>query len=324
MNTSQIPSRFFLFSALAAFLLGIGFIPGHAADHLDAPGLTSPAGDGRLDITDVFVFQSPSQAGHTVLIMNINPFAGILSPTTFHSKATYEFKIDNDGDAKENITFRVNFSEPDTQGVQALHLRVVPALEGNTFLARGQTGDNIAVKGGGILRAGLFDDPFFLDVDAFQGAGGRTFCDGTQNNFFGGLNVASIILELPSTRLGSSSIGVWGRTVLNGHQIDRMGRPLINGAIIPVAMKNAFNAGKPRKDTRDFGPLLGNLSPILLPDILTVNTSSTDGFFNGRRLQDDVVDILLPIITGGVVTTDCIANDSALTNTFPYLAPPNI
>ena len=324
MNTIQKSIRFFLLSSLVSLFLGTGILPGNAADHLDAPGLTSPAGDGRLDITDVFVFQSPSHPGHTVLIMNVNPFAGILSPTVFHPNATYEFKIDNYGDAKEDLTFRVNFSEPDAQGAQALNLRAVPALGNGAFLASGLTGDNIAVKGGGLLRAGLFDDPFFLDVDAFQGTGGRTFCDGNQNNFFDGLNVTSIVLELPGARLGSSSIGVWGRTVLNDQQIDRMARPLVNTVLIPTASKNAFNAGKPRNDIRDFGQLLGSLPPTLLPDILTVNTSSSDGFFNGRRLQDDVVDTLLPIITGGAVTTDCVANDSALTNTFPYLAPPNI
>jgi hypothetical protein len=117
-----------------------------------------------------------------------------------------------------------------------------------------------------------------------------------------------------------------------------MGRPAINTVFIHGdARKNMFNAGQPVHDQRDFrGDVvetliaLGNtparadaLADILLPDILTFNTSSSAGFLNGRQLADDVIDIELNIITNGAVTTDCVANDSSFSNTFPYLAPKN-
>jgi hypothetical protein len=54
-----------------------------------------------------------------------------------------------------------------------------------------------------------------------------------------------------------------------------------------------------------------------------VDTSSSAGFPNGRRLADDVIDIELGLVTNGAVTSDCVANDSAFTNSFPYLAPKN-
>src|SRR5262245_8237472 len=96
-------------SALA-LVFGLVAIPGSAADHLDAPGLTPPGGDTRLDLTDVYAFQSPSNADNTVLIMGVNPLAGELNDGTFRAGASYEFKVDSNGDAVEDQTYRVTFA----------------------------------------------------------------------------------------------------------------------------------------------------------------------------------------------------------------------
>jgi len=102
------------------------------------------------------------------------------------------------------------------------------------------------------------------------------------------------------------------------------------------SQRNAFNAGKPKDDQASFrGEVVdtlelfygaGNaegLADILLPDILTVDTSNPAGFLNGRGLADDVIDAELDLVTNGAVTTDCVGNDSAFSGTFPYLAPKN-
>jgi hypothetical protein len=176
----------------------------------------------------------------------------------------------------------------------------------------------------------------------------RTFCDGDEFNFFNGLNVSAIVVEVPSDLLGPDNIGVWARTVLDGKQIDRMGRPAINTVFIPnnpfeplssePSQKNAFNAGKPKNDQADFrGEVVDSLSALgnsmatadaladfLLPDILTVDTSSSAGFTNGRKLADDVIDAELNLITGGAIPSDCVENDSDFSGTFPYLAAANM
>jgi hypothetical protein len=276
--------------------------------------------------------------------MGVNPLAGVLNNGTFRSGAAYEFKIDSDGDAKEDLTYKVTFSAPNGSLQQGVTLRKIPARGGGSILAKGQTGQNISVPGGGMLRAGVFDDPFFFDLNAFLAV---DFCNPGED-FFLGLNISAIVLEVPSSWLGSSNVGAWARTVLNDKQIDRMGRPAINTVFIPnnpfepsgsePSQKNAFNAGKPRNDQRDFrgevvdtleifygagNPTVGALADFLLPDILTVDTSSSAGFPNGRRLADDVIDIELGLVTNGAVTTDCVGNDSAFSTSFPYLAPPN-
>jgi len=300
-----------------------------AADHLDAPGMTAPGGDKRLDINDVYIFKSPSNSNNVVFIVTLFPLAGVGGPATFHPGASYEFKIDNDGDAKEDLTYRITFSAPNAALGQELLLRCTPAStcgEKGAVLARGQTATNVPIAGGGTIRAGLFDDPFFFDLNAFKGSrgvGARRFCDATPSNFFAGLNTLAIVIEVPRTALGSNNVGIWARTELGGAQIDRFGRPAINTVFIPTGSKNAFNAGIPRNDTKDFSGFFGALGGVLLPDIMTIDTSSSAGFLNGRRLQDDVIDIELNVITGGAIPSDCVANDSAFTSTFPYLAPPN-
>jgi hypothetical protein len=304
-------------AGMAAIPAGLG-----AADHLDAPGLTPPGGDTRLDITDVYAFQSPDNSSNTVLIMGVSPLAGVLSDGTFHPDALYEFAVDTNGDAKRDLSYKVTFGVPDGDGIQDIEVRRIPG--GPAVVARGTTAQTIAVAGGGMVRADVFDDPFFFDLAAFLGA--YPFCEApggpagsTGDDFFAGLNVSAIVLEVPSAALGSSTFGVWARTELDS-QVDRMGRPAINTVFIPSASKNAFNTGKPRHDARDFSQFLGPFAGVLLPDILTVDTSSAAGFLNGRQLADDVIDIELGLIFGPG-SSDCVdSNDVAFNTTFPYLA----
>jgi len=131
------------------------------------------------------------------------------------------------------------------------------------------------------------------------------------------------------------NIGVWSATDAGNTQIDRMGRPAINTVFNHGEDKNRFNAGDPVNDWRDFGTscvstltALGAADPsglahVLLPDILTYDTSSSAGFLNGRQLSDDVIDAELNLITNGKLTGDCVANDSTFSSTFPYLGRPN-
>ena len=91
--------------------------------HLDSPLARQ---DTRLDITDVYLFRGT--AG-TVFVMNVNSsVADRKYPEQFHPEALYEFKVDTDKDAVEDITFRISFGHVESDGRQALVLR---RLEGN-------------------------------------------------------------------------------------------------------------------------------------------------------------------------------------------------
>jgi hypothetical protein len=189
-----------------------------------------------------------------------------------------------------------------------------------------------------MVQAALFDDPFFFDLVGFN----NNF-NFTGDNTFAGADISAIVLEVPSAQLQNgtnTNIGVWAETIVEGNQVDRMGRPAINTALIPSAMKDAFNQAEPADDPANFGDEVetsllslngGNAThasqtaDLLLPDVITFDTSNSDGFLNGRRLQDDVIDTVLAAVSNGGVTTDMVnSNDAPFLNVFPYLAAPNL
>jgi hypothetical protein len=304
-----------------------------ASDHLEAPAVRTR---GDLDINDLYIFQSETDANNAVMILTVNPFAGNLSPTSFATDGAYEFQIDNDGDAVTDLTYRTTFTAG-TGGRQNYTL-TRDTGGGETTIANGMTGMNSTVttgSGSGLVTAGNFDDPFFFDFAGFND--GFNF---TGQDAFAGADVSAIVLELPSLDFtaGSTNVGVQAvSTIFDTGQFDRAGRPAIATALIGDGRKDDFNAGLPSNDFSEFGAEVNAaiaglssqanadaLTPILLPDLLTFDTSSSAGFLNGRRLDDDVIDASLNLLSAGAVTGDGVdANDRAFRNVFPYLASVN-
>src|SRR5438270_6910386 len=87
------------------------------ADHLDAPDLTSPAMDARVDITDHYAFQKPDHPDRTILILNVNPLAPAHA-AEFRSDAAYEILVDTNGDAQPEIQFQFLFTPKNDKGEQ--------------------------------------------------------------------------------------------------------------------------------------------------------------------------------------------------------------
>jgi len=304
--------------------------PAVGADHLDAPGLSSPSSRPDADITDIYAFPG-SDASRTALVLNVGPGAGAIAPTTFGTDVTYALNIDRNGDAQPDLVYAVRFgaasdgSQPWTltryTGANARH------LGHGVVLGSGRTGDaaGTRVKGDGRVFAGLRSDPFFFDLTAFQNdvlgvPTGRHLCDANTVDFFAPLNVNSIVVEVPDDALGET-IGYWATTTGPQGRIDRMGRPAINTVFNKGQAKNAFNAGNPVDDRSMFGAdvagVLAHFSAldtegaytdsqiqtlvnVLLPDVLTYDTrTAAAGPLNGRALNDDVIDTELNIVTGG-------------------------
>ncbi len=263
-----------LATAVAVAMLAVAASPlaGFGADHLDAPGLTSPESRGDVDINDVYVFAGSGDT--TVLAMTTNPAAGALSPETYGTDVLYQLKIDTDGDAVEDISYKVRFGDPRADGSQRY---VVKRAEGKQAMknrpsgkavAQGATGTVVDLGGDGLAFAGLRSDPFFFDLGGFLGTvegamNGRALNDGMESDPFATFNTLAIVLEVPDAEL-ASSIGVWATTHLEAGgawtQADRMGRPAINtvvnssGPVVgaPSSAKNVYNAGVPADDVADF------------------------------------------------------------------------
>jgi hypothetical protein len=319
-----------------------------AADHRDGTIFPNTYLNGALDINDLYIFRAPNNANNTVLIMTLAPFAGASTPPFFrHEKTRFEVVVDNTGDLKPDLTFSVTFDPPDALGLQQVRLSGLPkrAFPAGNVLAEGATNTNLPVAGGGMFRAGIFDDPFFFDANGFAALlNGGSFPRpvGVASNFFGpNVNTLGIVLEIPTASIedaaGVPDIDFHARIMQGSKQVDRMGRPSISTALIPPVprgssfpsagpeLRDAFNAGKPARDVGKFSePMIdvltsfygrtsadaATLTNFLLPDVLPYNPATASGFPNGRRLRDDVIDIELALLTNGALTTDNVGDDN--------------
>ena len=341
---------------VAAAVLAVGLVPlgAGAADHLDSPTVST---NGATDLNDIYAYSS-NDATKSILVATVNPGAGALpnSGTTFGTGVRYNLTVDTNGDATPDITYLVRFTAGNPQGVTI--------WKNGVLWGSGKTGSPIVLKSGTKLWAGLRDDPFFFDLDAFKGHilgadNGRMLCDDKKVDFFLGLNVSAIVLLLPNAELGGNgkTVGVSANTEIQKGgqwvQVDQMGRPGINtvfnnhlvaGDASVNSVKELFNRtlpseqsglgfkanviatlkavsaafNKPYTDQQ-----ASDLADLLVPDVLTYKVGDKSGFLNGRRLPDDVIDTLLAVGANTPGASDCIANDSMFTGSFPYLAAPN-
>lgn len=87
-----------------------------ASSHREAPLV---ARDPEADPTDVYAFRSPDNPNAITLIANFLPFqepAGGPNFYTFDDSVLYEIKVDNDGDAKEDLSYQFRFTTTREQG----------------------------------------------------------------------------------------------------------------------------------------------------------------------------------------------------------------
>ncbi len=284
------------------------------------------------------------------------------------------------------------------------------------------------LPGGGQSYVGQADDPFFLDLRVFDLLYGGDLSEIGEDSL-AGYNVNAVAIQLPKTALAGLGdpaanpvIGVWSTTdrrsarAADGTtvgdppfvQVSRLGNPLINEVVFPLALKDAFNSippnidatipsavdavtnpilpplvqaiygipapATPRNDLEEIflqgvsadnaglGGVPASVLPVDLnghdlntnqatlqpseqlrlnmsiapsaqPNRLGLLAGQFDGFPNGRRLGDDVIDIALQVMMGAAQTGQIVQplargeyvdrNDRDFRPTFPYLALPH-
>jgi hypothetical protein len=319
--------------------------------HYSGPDFGFPHGDARLDLTDLYAFPKPGDADKSILIMNVHPSAVVdpPGPTTaepFSPEALYELRIDTDGDAVADITYRVRFSSSE-DGSQTATLHRVEGAQAAATGDRGQiiveaapvsTGPNARVTEAGGYRffAGWRSDPFFFDT-----RGALNNLQFTGDDFFADKDVCSIVLEVPNSVLGRRRVGLWARTLRDAGgvwvQADRGALP-VQAVFLVGGERDAYLAGEPAEDAR-FVPVFahalehtGGYTPdeatrvagTLLPDMLSYDPTRPASFpGNGRTLTDDAADAFFAVCTNGRVTGDKVGAHSDLLTEFPYLGPPH-
>ncbi|WP_067837744.1 DUF4331 domain-containing protein [Nocardia lijiangensis] len=463
----------------AGILLGVGVLAlstvggpalqtAGASSHREAPLV---AADPTVDNTDVYAFASPDNPDTVTIVAN---WFGLQEPNggpNFYPWATdanYDLNIDNDGNGKPDITYRVTFATDDRRGGSTFlynngpvtglndenllfrqnytvsvshgandwrpiaHGQAAPSFTGPASMPdygqlRKQATANL--PGGGSIYVGAAEDPFFLDLRVFDLLYGGDLSEvGTDT--LAGYNVNTVVLQVPKRDLALRNdparnpvIGVWSDTERRSMQlspgaaaavgefvqVSRLGNPLVNEVVVPVALKDAFNGLSPSKDAtipevvqrvtdpelpkliealykvpapatprNDLveifltgiakkAPTLDGSAPPIQADLnsqilnadaqaaafqpsemLRLNMSvpvtaepnrlgviggDLQGFPNGRRLSDDVVDIALQAMVGAAQTgkpVDALAagdavdvNDVSFSDSFPYVALPS-
>jgi Domain of unknown function (DUF4331) len=322
--------------------------------HFSGPDFGFPRGDARLDITDLFAFPKPGDAGRSIVIMDVHPSFSVAppGPTTtepFAPEALYELKVDTNGDLVAEIAYRVQFSSGGDGAVTATVRRVegpeaVGMGESGEVIVQGapvSTGSEAHVTEGGDYRffAGWRSDPFFFDaggaLNNLQFTGEDTFVD---------KDVCSIVLEMPNTALGDAgSVNLWHRSLVRNDasggwtQADRGARPS-QSVFLPGEDRDAYLSAEPAQDERfvaTFAHALehtGGYTPegaqaaagTLLPDVLSYDPTKPAAYpTNGRTLTDDVADVFLAVLTQGKITEDKVGPHSDFLSEFPYLGAPH-
>jgi hypothetical protein len=213
------------------------------SDHQDTPFVEL---NPKSDLTDVYAFPGAA-AGRIVLAMDTRAFltpaeAQDPAQASFDHNLLYQFKVDNNGDAKEDKVIQVTFTgEGATQQVQ-VRGPMTPPVQGGmenvvadvTPAVSGALNTNLGDANGIQVFAGPRDDPFFIDLEAAfcilpdrRPVGGTLSgsCALSPNprapfffrnpgvNYVNGFNVNSIVIELPSSMIENGApgkLGIWG------------------------------------------------------------------------------------------------------------------
>ena len=332
------------------------------SNHFTGLSLGPPLGDQRLDLCDLYAFESPADPHRTVLILNANPNADAL-----HPDATYRLAIDNNGDLRDDLTFSFLFSEP-KDGRQTVEVYVAIDDEARSEVAVGSRIFDAAEVSFGktpdIHRSGSFtffagarSDAFFFDFDGikslFDTSGGRNFTAphlGAESPWTGvdsnsDANVFAMVLELPTAMLGARpDIRIWGRCSVqrDGELIhaDRAGHPSVSSFFNTDDTKLEYNASEPIHDRERwlemFVHLMGHTGGYsreeaiaaidaegTLPDMLTYNPAKPAMYPNGRVFTDDVINYRLSFLSKGDIPPTGLAPHTDTITEFPYLGPPH-
>ena len=229
----------------SALVLGPG--TGVASSHREAP-LT--AANPLSDNTDTYAFVSPDNPAMTTLIANWIPFEDPSGGPNFYPFGAdgyrYNVKIDNNGDAKPDITYQWTFTNDDKRAgdtflynngpvnsfddptllfKQTYKLEKIDAAgKATTIVDSGKTAPSnigeasmpnyaslrdealVDTSDGGKSFAGQADDPFFLDLRVFDLLYGTNLKE-AGNDTLTGYNVNSIALQVPTSTLTEGGDG---------------------------------------------------------------------------------------------------------------------
>ena len=208
-------------TALLAAIGGLSFVAHRglvAADHLEPPLRTDPAADNNPDkggdIADAYLFATADQL---VLAVTFGGPQATTLPAIYDPDLLYTLQVSNDGDPRSTefpIEIRFGRDSGHNAGVR------VAGLPGGVVV-EGPVETNIIGANNILVRAGLFDDPFFFDSQGFRetrSTGNLAF--NNQRNFFAAKNITAVVIQIPlnQVRNGDKLIDLWSEALRFGGQ----------------------------------------------------------------------------------------------------------
>jgi len=176
----------------------VGFV-GHralqAADHFDPPGRTGSAAntvgfDIAADIADLYAFHD---ATNVYVAVGFGGPSATNLPAFYDPDVLYTINISNEG-SRTDIEFPIEIRFGRDGVNPGVQVRNLPG--GVTVL--GPVERNLTSSNGIIVRAGLFDDPFFFDPQGLndsRATGDLSF--NNQRDRFKGLNTTFVVISIP-------------------------------------------------------------------------------------------------------------------------------
>jgi Domain of unknown function (DUF4331) len=343
------------------------------SSHREAPEISK---DPVADNTDVYAFVSPDRPDTVTIISNYIPLEGPAGGPNFFEfgdDVLYSIYIDNDGDARPDITYQFEFStqvrNPNTflyntgpiaslddsnwNRRQFYDVTRIDRRNGSTVVgtdipsppcnigprstpsyASLATAAVRDLASGETVFAGQRNDGFFVDLGAIFDLGDIRPLQNLHLiattptpsvDTLSTVNVHTIAIRVPIrmlTKDGSlptdplspgAVLGIWAGAsrrkvrLTDGPlqagagpwvQVSRLGNPLFNEVVVPMARKDDWNAADP-EDDEDFAgyvrqPELAKLLPVLYPGVFP----HLAGLSSSR---DDLVAILLTGLPSGIV-----------------------
>ncbi|MBW4528165.1 MAG: DUF4331 domain-containing protein [Phormidium tanganyikae FI6-MK23] len=262
---------------VAGFLtfLSCTTLPALASDHQDTTFLATQR--TSADLTDLFVFESPTDPSKVVLAMDFDPLITSGENRPFDPSVLYQFKIDNTGDGVEDRVIQINVNGRGVDQTVSVFGPDQPQRVGtiSTLLGTRQQGrlnQPFAGPGNSTVFVGTRKDPFFFDLEQFfkvipdrnyqvqpnpNPPTATSFRPaGQAQDTLAPFNVHSIVIELPRAELGTGKIGVWmttsvsdpSRRVGNFAQIERLAVPALNELFMDFSAHNDSNIKTPTDD----------------------------------------------------------------------------
>lgn len=200
-----------------------------SSDHADTREVVSRPGS---DISDVYMFPSKENPDNYVLIMNVNPLiaAGGGPGASFDPNVLYQFKLDLNGDGREDRVIQATFTGTGASQKVRIAGPALPKEVGTSntlmtpYATQGTINTTFSPTTGMKVFAGAREDSFFFDLEQFftilpdrgvppglttppanpnQPMATTWRAPGAAVDFLsnGGFNVLSIVIELPKAQL---------------------------------------------------------------------------------------------------------------------------